>query len=209
MTKKKAIIICEILKEHYDANCALLYTTDFELLFATRLSAQCTDERVNIVTRDMFHKFKTLEDYRDADIIDIENSIKTCGLYHVKARDIKACATMLIEKFDSKVPDTMDELLSLPGIGRKTANLILGDIYGQPAIVADTHCIRLAGRLGFTDGTQDPLKVEIALKKIIPSDLQSDFCHRLVFHGRKICTARKTHCEICPLAIVCKLNSNI
>lgn len=204
MTKKKALIICEILKNNYDSNCALLYTTDFELLFATRLSAQCTDERVNIVTRDMFNKFKTLEDYADADIIDIENSIKTCGLYHVKARDIKACAALLIQNFNSKVPSTMDELLSLPGIGRKTANLILGDIYGQPAIVADTHCIRLAGRLGFTDGTRDPLKVEMALKKIIPPDMQSDFCHRLVFHGRKICTARKTHCEICPLASVCK-----
>lgn len=204
MTRKKALIICEILKDNYDANCALLYTTDFELLFATRLSAQCTDERVNIVTRDMFAKFKTLEDYADADIIDIEDSIKTCGLYHVKARDIKACAALLIENFNSKVPSTMDELLSLPGIGRKTANLILGDIYGQPAIVADTHCMRLAGRLGFTDGTRDPLKVEIALKKIIPKDMQSDFCHRLVFHGRSICTARKAHCERCPLASVCK-----
>lgn len=204
MTRKKALIICEILKDNYDANCALLYTTDFELLFATRLSAQCTDERVNIVTRDMFAKFKTLEDYANADIIDIEDSIKTCGLYHVKARDIKACAALLIENFNSKVPSTMDELLSLPGIGRKTANLILGDIYGQPAIVADTHCMRLAGRLGFTDGTRDPLKVEIALKKIIPKNMQSDFCHRLVFHGRSICTARKAHCEICPLASVCK-----
>lgn len=203
MTKKKALLICEILKEYYDSNCALLYTTDFELLFATRLSAQCTDERVNIVTRNMFEKFKTLEDYRDADIIDIEGCIKTCGLYHIKARDIKACAKILIEKFNSRVPSTMDELLSLPGIGRKTANLILGDIYGQPAIVADTHCIRLAGRLGFTDGTRDPLKVEMTLKKIIPKDMQSDFCHRLVFHGRSICTARKAHCNICPLAIVC------
>lgn len=205
MTKKeRAAEVTALLKENYpNALCALHYEKDYELLFATRLSAQCTDARVNIVTKDLFVQFPTLGDYAAAPIEEIEAAIKTCGLYHTKARDLKAAAVMLLHDFGGKVPDNMEDLLKLPGIGRKTANLILGDIYGQPAIVTDTHCIRLSNRLGFVKDEKDPYKVETALRKLIDPAESSDFCHRLVLHGREVCTARKPKCDSCCLAPCC------
>lgn len=205
MTKKeRAAAVTELLKEAYpDARCALHYQTDYELLFATRLSAQCTDARVNVVTKDLFARFPTLEDYAAAPIEEIEDAIRTCGLFHTKARDLKAAAIMLLEEFGGKVPDNMPDLLRLPGIGRKTANLILGDIYGQPAVVTDTHCIRLSNRLGLVKDEKDPVKVETALRKILDPAESSDFCHRLVHHGREVCTARAPKCQNCCLAVCC------
>lgn len=205
MTKKeRAVTITALLKEAYPAAvCALLYQKDYELLFATRLSAQCTDARVNLVTRDLFVKFPTLKSFADAPVEDIENGIKTCGLFHTKARDIKAAAQMLLQEFGGKVPDTMADLLHLPGVGRKTANLILGDIYRQPAVVTDTHCIRLSNRFGLVKNLKDPAKVESELRKLLDPMESSDFCHRLVLHGRKVCTARSPHCQACCLAPVC------
>ena len=205
MTKKeRALAVVDLLKNAYpDAACALQYKHDYELLFATRLSAQCTDARVNLVTRDLFVTFPTLESFAEAPLEAIEEGIKTCGLFRTKARDLKACAQMLLSDFGGKVPDNMADLLKLPGIGRKTANLILGDIYGQPAIVTDTHCIRLSNRLGFVKDVKDPVKVENALRKLIPPAESSDFCHRLVLFGREVCTARAPKCEGCPLAAVC------
>lgn len=205
MTKKeRALAVVNLLKNAYpDAVCALQYKQDYELLFATRLSAQCTDARVNLVTRDLFVTFPTLQSFADAPLEAIEEGIKTCGLFRTKARDLKACARMLLDDFGGKVPDNMADLLKLPGIGRKTANLILGDIYGQPAIVTDTHCIRLSNRLGFVKDQKDPVKVETALRGLIPPAESSDFCHRLVLHGREVCTARAPKCEGCCLASVC------
>lgn len=205
MTKKdRALAIIDLLKTHYpDASCALHYTHDYELLFATRLSAQCTDARVNLVTQDLFVHFPTLESFADAPVEAIERDIKTCGLFRTKARDLKAAARMLLDDYDGIVPDSMTELLRLPGIGRKTANLILGDIYGQPSIVTDTHCIRLSNRLGFVKNTKDPLKVENALRKLIPPAESTAFCHRLVLHGREACTARAPKCAGCCLSPVC------
>ncbi len=205
MTKKeRALAVVNLLKNAYpDAACALQYKQDYELLFATRLSAQCTDARVNLVTRDLFVAFPTLQSFADAPLEAIEEGIKTCGLFRTKARDLKACARMLLDDFGGKVPDNMADLLKLPGIGRKTANLILGDIYGQPAIVTDTHCIRLSNRLGFVKDQKDPVKVETALRGLIPPAESSDFCHRLVLHGREVCTARAPKCEGCCLASVC------
>ena len=205
MTKKeRALAVVNLLKNAYpDAACALQYKQDYELLFATRLSAQCTDARVNLVTRDLFVAFPTLQSFADAPLEAIEEGIKTCGLFRTKARDLKACARMLLDDFGGKVPDNMADLLKLPGIGRKTANRILGDIYGQPAIVTDTHCIRLSNRLGFVKDQKDPVKVETALRGLIPPAESSDFCHRLVLHGREVCTARAPKCEGCCLASVC------
>ena len=205
MTKKeRAAVVTELLKEAYpDAECALKYTHDYELLFATRLSAQCTDARVNLVTADLFVKFPTLESFADAPVEEIEASIKTCGLFHTKARDLKACARMLLDEYGGRVPDKMADLLRLPGVGRKTANLVLGDIYGQPAVVTDTHCIRLSNRLGFVKDLKDPGKVETALRKLLDPAESSDFCHRLVLFGREVCTARAPKCQTCPLATVC------
>ena len=203
-TEERARTAVELLKAAYpDAICALHYTHDYELLFATRLSAQCTDARVNIVTKDLFVNFPTLQSFADAPLEDIENGIKTCGLFRTKARDLKACAQMLLSDFGGKVPDNMTDLLKLPGVGRKTANLVLGDIYGQPAIVTDTHCIRLSNRLGFVQNQKDPIKVEKALRAIIPPEESSDFCHRLVLHGREVCAARAPKCEKCCLAAIC------
>ena len=205
MTKKeRALAVVNLLKNAYpDAACALQYKQDYELLFATRLSAQCTDARVNLVTRDLFVAFPTLQSFADAPLEAIEEGIKTCGLFRTKARDLKACARMLLDDFGGKVPDNMADLLKLPGIGRKTANLILGDISGQPAIVTDTHCIRLSNRLGFVKDQKDPVKVETALRGLIPPAESSDFCHRLVLHGREVCTARAPKCEGCCLASAC------
>ena len=205
MTKQeRARRVTELLRGVYpEAACALHYTHDYELLFATRLSAQCTDARVNIVTETLFRQFPTLESFAAAPEGDIADAIKTCGLFRTKARDLKACAIMLLEQYDGKVPDTMEELLKLPGVGRKTANLILGDIFGKPAIVTDTHCIRLSNRLGFVKNEKDPVKVENALRKLIDPAGSSVFCPRPVLFGREHCTARKPQCEGCPLGAVC------
>ncbi len=205
MTKKeRAAAVTELLRQAYpDAACALHYTHDYELLFATRLSAQCTDARVNLVTADLFTRFPTLQSFADAPVEAIEDSIKTCGLFHTKARDLKAAAQMLLAEFGGRVPDNMEDLLRLPGVGRKTANLVLGDIYGQPAVVTDTHCIRLSNRLGFVKDEKDPVKVETALRKLLDPRESSDFCHRLVLFGREVCTARAPKCQNCCLATVC------
>ena len=206
MTKKeRAAAVTELLKSVYpEAVCALHYTHDYELLFATRLSAQCTDARVNIVTEKLFKQFPTLQSFADASEEEIAEAIKTCGLFRTKARDLKACAMMLIANYGGRVPDTMEELLKLPGVGRKTANLILGDVYHKPAVVVDTHCIRLSNRMGLVDGLKDPVKIESALRGILPPEESSDFCHRLVLHGRAVCTARKPMCDQCCVRHVCQ-----
>lgn len=202
--KERADAATALLREAYpDAICALQYQKDYELLFATRLSAQCTDARVNIVTAQLYITFPTLESFAEAPVEAIEEGIKTCGLYRTKARDIKAAAQMLLADFGGKVPDTMEDLLRLPGVGRKTANLILGDIFGKPAVVTDTHCIRLSNRLGLVKNEKDPAKVETALRKLLDPAASSDFCHRLVLHGREICTARSPRCQQCCLATIC------
>ncbi len=201
MKRKSTVLrIIENLKILYpDALCSLQYEKDYELLFAVRLSAQCTDERVNKVTPALFAAFPTLESFAAADPAEVGQYIHSCGFYNGKSKDLVACARMLLEKFDGKVPGTMEELTSLPGIGRKTANLILGDIYKQPAYVCDTHCIRITGRLGLTDGSKDPVQVERQLRLVLPPEESSDFCHRMVLHGRAVCTARKPDCQNCLL----------
>lgn len=205
MTKKeRAAIVTDLLKKRYpEAVCALHYTHDYELLFATRLSAQCTDVRVNIVTKTLFQTYPTLQSFAEASEEELALAIKSCGLFRTKARDLKAAAQMLLADFNGKVPDTMENLLKLPGVGRKTANLVLGDIYGKPAIVTDTHCIRLANRLGFVENEKNPYKVELALKKLLSPEQSSDFCHRIVFYGRDVCTARSPKCVQCILAEIC------
>ena len=197
--------IIEALKLRYpDSLCSLQYEKDYELLFAVRLSAQCTDARVNMVTPALFARFPTLEAFAEADPAEVGEYIHSCGFYNSKSRDIVQCAQQLLSRFGGKVPYEMDDLLSLPGIGRKTANLIRGDIYHEPgAVVADTHCIRITGRLGLTDGTKDPLKAENQLRPILPPEESSNFCHRMVLFGREICTARKPKCGECPLAEWC------
>lgn len=204
MTKKDRVLsIIKIFDEVYpDAECSLDYTKDFELLFAVMLSAQCTDARVNIVTKDLFARYSTLADYANADLEELMAIVKPCGFYKNKAKNIIAAANSIINDFGSKLPDTMDGLLTLPGVGRKTANLILGDVFGKPGVVVDTHCIRLSNRFGLTKES-DPVKIELALSKIIPPDSQARFCHQLVLHGRAYCTARKPMCDICPLGEVC------
>ena len=205
MTKKElALQSVEALKTEYpDALCSLTASNPLELLIATRLSAQCTDARVNLVTPALFEKYPTLDDYCNADVQDIEAIIHSCGFYHGKARDIIAMAQKIKSDFDGKVPDTIEDLTTLQGVGRKTANLIVGDVYKKPAVVCDTHLIRLANRLGLV-ATKDPVKVETALKKILPPEESNDFCHRAVLHGRAVCTARKADCENCCLAAFCK-----
>lgn len=188
--------------EYPDALCSLPYSIDWQLLFAVRLSAQCTDARVNQITPALFARFPTLEDFAAAELTEVEELIRSCGFFHTKARDLIGCATMLLRNYGGVVPDSMEELLKLPGVGRKTANLILGDVYHQPAVVTDTHCIRLTNRMGLTT-EREPEKVERALRLVLPPDKSSDFCHRMVLHGRKYCTARKPRCEACPLACIC------
>lgn len=196
--------IIEILKGIYpDALCSLQYEKDYELLFAVRLSAQCTDERVNKVTPALYARFPTLESFAAADPKEVGEYIRSCGFYNGKSRDIVACANALIERHGGKVPNTMEELTALPGVGRKTANLILGDVYGQPAYVCDTHCIRITGRLGLTDGSKDPVKVERQLREVLPPEESSNFCHRMVLFGRDTCTARAPKCANCPLYPLC------
>ena len=205
MTKKeRALLAVEALKKEYpDALCSLTAQNPLELLIATRLSAQCTDARVNLVTPALFAKYPTLDDYCNADVKDIEEIIHSCGFYHGKARDIIAMAQKIKNDFGGKVPDTIEDLTSLQGVGRKTANLILGDVYGKPAVVTDTHLIRLANRIGLVE-TKDPVKVETALRKLLPPDESNNFCHRTVLHGRAVCTARKANCEACVLNEFCK-----
>lgn len=204
--KSKAAIkrIIEALKELYpEGLCSLQYEKDYELLFAVRLSAQCTDERVNKVTPALYERFPTLESFAEADPVEVGHYIHSCGFYNGKARDIVACAQKLLAEHDGKVPGTMEELTALPGVGRKTANLILGDVYGQPAYVCDTHCIRITGKLGITDGSKDPLQVERQLRETIPPKESNNFCHRLVLFGRDVCTARNPKCMECPLKKDC------
>ena len=202
--KKKVDAVITGLKERYpDALCALQYEKDYELMIAVRLSAQCTDARVNLVTPALFAAYPTLEAMANADIADVETYIHSCGFYRQKAKDIVLACQMLIADYGSKVPGTMEELLKLPGVGRKTANLLLGDIYGTPgSVVCDTHCIRICGRLGLSRG-KEPEKVEMQLRAILPPEESSDFCHRIVLFGRDICTARNPKCGQCPLAIHC------
>ena len=203
--KEKVTAIIEILKNRYpDALCALHYQKDYELMIAVRLSAQCTDARVNLVTPALFAAYPTLEAMAAADIADVENYVRSCGFYRHKARDIVLGCQMLLTDFGGRVPDTMEELLKIPGIGRKTANLLLGDIHGKPgSIVCDTHCIRICGRLGLSKG-KDPEKVERQLREILPPEESNDFCHRIVLFGREVCTARKPNCAACPLAMHCQ-----
>ncbi len=198
-----ALEIVELLEQEYpDALCSLEYEKDYELLFATRLAAQCTDERVNKVTPTLYSRYPSLEALADAELEDVEEIIRSCGFFHTKAKDIIAASRMLLDDFGGVVPDNMDDLLKLPGVGRKTANIILGDVYHKPAVVTDTHCIRLANRMGLAVG-KEPYKVEVQLAKVIPPEKQSDFCHRLVLHGRAVCSARKANCEACVLKDVC------
>ena len=204
MRKKERVIkAVEALERLYpDAICSLNYTDAFQLLIATRLSAQCTDARVNMVTPSLFKKYPDAFSMKDAPLGDIENLIKTCGLYKTKARDLIAIAKAICEQFDGKVPDNIEDLTRLSGVGRKTANLVCGDIYGKPAVVTDTHFIRLCNRLGFVN-TTNPLKVENEMRKLLPPEKSNDFCHRSVLFGRDICTARKAYCERCPLDSIC------
>lgn len=195
-------IISELKKAYPDALCALKYEKDYELLFAARLSAQCTDERVNIITKTLFKQYPTLSAFAEAAQEELEQAVHSCGFFRVKSRDIIACAQLLLSKYGGKLPDTLDELITLPGVGRKTANLIMGDIYGKPAIVADTHCIRLSNKLGLAHSI-DPYKVELSLKEQIPPEEQSDFCHRLVLHGRAVCIARRPKCGECSISMFC------
>ena len=203
--KEQAVHIVEALKKEYpEGICSLQYPKPHELLFSVRLSAQCTDERVNQITPALYARFPTLEAFAEADVYEVEELIHSCGFFRAKAKDIVGAAQMLLKDFGGKVPDNMDDLLKLPGVGRKTANLILGDIYNAPGVViADPHCIRIAGRLGLTDGTKDPGKVEEQLRKVLPPEESNNFCHRLVLHGRAVCTARVPYCEKCGLRPWC------
>lgn len=204
MTKKeRALRACEVLERIYpEALCALHYQESYQLLIAVRLSAQCTDARVNLVTPTLFQKYPTLQDFADADISELESVVKPCGFYRMKAKNIKEMAEQLLTKYHGVVPDTMEELLTLSGVGRKTANLILGDVYGKPAIVADTHFIRITGRLGLTN-SKDPVQVERDLRPLVPPERSSDFCHRIVWFGRDTCRARKPQCNGCPMSDFC------
>ena len=209
MTKKKlALEVIERLKNEYpDAACTLDYDDAWKLLVSVRLAAQCTDARVNVVVEGLFDKYPSVAALAEADVDDIESIVRPCGLGRSKARDISACMKMLHEKYNDTVPDDFDELVKLPGVGRKSANLIMGDVFGKPAIVTDTHCIRLANRIGLVDNIKEPKKVEMALWKIIPPKEGSDLCHRLVIHGREVCTARTApYCDRCCLADICRKN---
>ena len=205
MTKKEiaALAVAELERLYPAAECTLDYGEPYELLIATRLAAQCTDARVNIVTKELFAKYPTLEAFANADLAELEQDVKPCGFYRTKAKSIIEMSQRLISDFGGVVPDTMEELLSLSGVGRKTANLILGDVYGKPAVVTDTHCIRITGRLGLTKNTE-PHKVEDDLRKLLPPDKSNDFCHRVVEFGRDICKARSPKCGECPLNTFCR-----
>ena len=198
-------IVRLLLEEYPEAQCTLNYDKAYELLFSVRLAAQCTDERVNQITPALFARFPTLESFAEADVTEVERYVHACGFFRAKARDIVACARMLLEKHGGRVPDTMEELTALPGVGRKTANLILGDVYHVPgSTVVDTHCIRLSNRMGLVDDCKEPMKIEMALRKILPPEQSSDFCHCLVLHGRAVCDARKPACERCCVRHLCQ-----
>lgn len=203
--KELAIEVIERLKKEYpDAGCTLDYDQAWKLLVSVRLAAQCTDARVNVVVEDLYEKYPDVNALAEADVEDIEAIVRPCGLGKSKARDISACMKLIRDEFDGKVPDDFDALLKLPGVGRKSANLIMGDVFGKPAIVTDTHCIRLVNRIGLVKDEKDPKKVEMALWKLVPPEEGSDFCHRLVYHGRDVCTARTTpFCEKCCLEDIC------
>lgn len=205
MTKKQRTLnAIQVLKELYpDAKCSLDASNAFELLVAVRLSAQCTDARVNLVTPQLFSRYKTLDDYANADITDVENIVKPCGFYKNKASSIIGMARMIRDDFGGVVPDNIEDLITLPGVGRKTANLIVGDVYGKESIVVDTHMIRISNRIGLV-ADKDPHRIEIALKKVVPPEEGSDFCHRIVLFGRDICSARKPLCDRCPMLDNCK-----
>lgn len=207
MDKKQiALMAVDALKAEYpDAICSLVYTDPLQLLIATRLAAQCTDARVNIVTPALFERFKTAQDFADSTPEEVAEYIKSCGLYKTKSKDIVAMAKMLCEDFDGIVPDNIDDLIKLPGIGRKTANLVCGDIFGKPAVVVDTHCMRITKRLGLHD-LKDQKKIEFALRDLLPPKESNDFCHRLVLHGRAVCTARNAKCESCCMDGFCPKN---
>ena len=209
MTKKeRAKLLVEGLKKEYpDAICSLVADNPFELLVATRLSAQCTDARVNLVTPTLFEKYRTLDDYVNADVKDIENIIHSCGFYHGKARDIIEMARGVRDRFNGIVPDNIEDLTSLQGVGRKTANLIMGDVFNKPCVVTDTHLIRISNRLGLVD-TKNPVKVENELRKLLPPDESSDFCHRIVHFGRDVCKAQNPKCNACEFVEVCKYNKS-
>ena len=206
LPKKQVLEIVRRLEEEYPlAECTLDFKKDYELLFSVRLAAQCTDARVNMITPALFERFPTLQSFADAEPEDVEPYVRSCGFYRAKARDIVASARMLVDNYGGRVPDTMEELLKLPGVGRKTANLILGDVYSVPgSTVVDTHCIRISNRLGLVDDIKDPVKIETELRKQLPPEKSSDFCHRIVLHGRAVCTARKPDCAVCCLKTVCK-----
>ena len=201
-------IIEELKKLYPDAICSLDYEKDYELLFSVRLAAQCTDARVNLVTPALFARFPTLEALAAATPEEVGEYVRSCGFWRAKARDIVGSAQMLLSDFGGRVPDSMEDLLRLPGVGRKTANLVLGDIYGKEGYVCDTHCIRITGRLGITDGSKDPLKVEQQLRKAIPPEESNNFCHRMVLHGRALCMARGPQCGECPLKELCDYGIN-
>ena len=209
MTKEELALelINRLKKEYPDAGCTLDYNQAWKLLVSVRLAAQCTDARVNVVVKDLYKKYPDVKSLADARVVDIVAIVMPCGLGHSKARDISACMKILVEQYDGNIPDTFEELLKLPGVGRKSANLIMGDVFGKPAIVTDTHCIRLTNRMGLIDNCKDPKKVEMALWKLIPPEEGSDFCHRLVYHGRDVCTARtKPYCEKCCVKDICVRN---
>lgn len=209
MTKEElALTVIERLKNEYpDADCTLDYDQAWKLLVSVRLAAQCTDARVNVVVEELYQKYPDVNALAAAEPEEIEAIVKPCGLGHSKARDISACMRILRDQYGGKVPETFEELLKLPGVGRKSANLIMGDVFGKPAIVTDTHCIRLCNRIGLVDNIKEPKKVEMALWKLIPPEEGSDFCHRLVFHGREVCTARtRPYCDRCCLQDICGKN---
>ena len=202
-------IIARLKALYPDAACSLDYRKDYELLITVRLAAQCTDERVNQISPALFARFPTLQAFAEADVEEVGKYVHSCGFWRAKSRDIVACTQMLLDRFGGVVPDNMEDLLSLPGVGRKTANLILGDIYGKEGYVCDTHCIRITGRLGITDGSKDPVKVEQQLRKSIAPEEASDFCHRMVLHGRALCMARSPKCGDCPLRELCDYPSTV
>ena len=206
MTKKqRALQVIERLKKEYpSAGCTLDYDQAWKLLVSVRLAAQCTDARVNVVVEGLYEKYPTVEALAEADVDEIEKIVRPCGLGRSKARDISGCMKMIRDEYEGKVPDDFDALLKLPGVGRKSANLIMGDVFGKPAIVTDTHCIRLCNKIGLVDGIKEPQKVEMALWKIIPPEEGSDLCHRFVMHGRAVCNARKPECEKCCLNDICR-----
>lgn len=205
MTKKERVtLLLQLMDEAYpEVKCSLDYSTPLEMLIATQLSAQCTDARVNIVTKELFKRYRSAQDFANADLLELQEYIRSAGFYKNKSKNIIACCKRLVEVYGGEVPDTMEDLLTLAGTGRKTANLVLGDIFGKPAVVVDTHCIRLTNRIGLTTH-KEPEKIEMELKKLIPPERQLKLCHQFVYHGRAVCTARSPKCDACPIRPACK-----